>query len=46
MSFGGGDAWLSTFEFFDNHDLVSNNQLFFPAYLFPHISQATMRSHC
>jgi Family of unknown function (DUF6294) len=68
MSFGGGDAWLSTFEFFDNHgislrrfgrisspslsppgaviDWVSNNQLFFPAYLFPHISQATMRSHC
>jgi hypothetical protein len=68
MSMGGGDAWLSTFEFFDNHgvslwrfgrisspslsppaaviDWRSNNQLFFPAYLFPHVAQVNMRSHC
>jgi hypothetical protein len=66
-SSGGGDVWLATFTFFDNHGVqlwqfvqidsrqmdahwvyswFSDNQLFFPAYLYPYITGASLRYHC
>ena len=67
-SSGGGDVWLATFSFYDDHGIqlwqfgtidspqmdvagleafwLSDNQLYYPAYLYPYITNANLHSHC